>query len=261
MVVIGTYTLDDLIRIMQTLRGKNGCPWDKQQTHETLKKYLIEECYETIDALTQKDPQKIAEELGDVLLQIVFHAQIGAEAGTFTIDDVIRSICEKLILRHPHVFGDVSVKDADEVTENWQKIKQKEQDIKTHTQNLKAVPQCLPSLIRAQKVQKRAGDAGFDFKDANEAYRKLLEEAKELQTEFVQMDPARLEDEVGDVLFSVVNVARFLQVDCEEALSHSTQKFITRFEYVEKKAVEQNKTMEQLSFQEVDMIWEESKKK
>jgi tetrapyrrole methylase family protein/MazG family protein len=254
------YQLSDLMDIMQKLRGENGCPWDKQQTHQSLKKYLIEECYEAIDALEQNDPQKIAEELGDVLLQIVFHAQLGAEAGTFCMDDVLRAVCEKLISRHPHVFADKHVKDAQEVAVNWSAIKQKEHGIESHTDNLYAVPASLPALMRAQKVQKRAAQAGMDFADIKGAYDKLAEEIQELWDVKDSEDPSKPEEELGDVLFSVVNVARFLDVDCEQALSNSTQKFIRRFAYVEEQAAAKKQKMEQLSFEELDMMWKDSKK-
>jgi tetrapyrrole methylase family protein/MazG family protein len=251
--------LERLIDIMKILRSKDGCPWDREQTHESLKKYLIEETYEYLEVVDLKDKDRMCEELGDVLLQIVFHAQIASENGDFNIEDVINGVCDKMIHRHPHVFGDVSAETSSEVLKNWEEIKKKEKGTVNQTSVLKGVPVNLPALMRSYKVQQKAAQVGFDWDDTSFVFAKIREEIDELEAEYKKSDKAGMEEELGDVLFSVVNLSRFLKVHPELSLSQSTDKFIKRFEYVEKKAVESGKKLSDMTLREMDILWEESK--
>lgn len=255
------YSFDKLLQIMSTLRSENGCPWDREQNHETLKKYLIEETYEVLDAIDSKDPNKLAEELGDLLLQIVFHAQIGVENQSFNIDTVISEICIKMINRHPHVFGNQNLTSADQVIENWEKIKKLEKNVSTQTDVLKNVPQNLPALIRSYKVQQKAADVGFDWDNADDIFNKIEEETQELKDAYLSKNIERITDELGDALFSIVNLARFLNIHPELALTSTINKFIKRFEYIEKEASKKNKPIEKMSLKEMDELWEHSKLK
>lgn len=218
-----THTFDRLREVIATLRGPNGCPWDRKQTHESLRPYLIEEAYEVIDAIQEEDDDHIAEELGDVLLQVMLHSQIGEDSGFFSVDDVIRSITEKMIERHPHVFGDVEVGSADEVTSNWEAIKNRGKPKKDTI--LEGISEALPRLLYAQEMQKKASKVGFDWGDATLAFKKVEEEIKELQEAIEKEDTNEKELEFGDVLFSLVNVARLLSIDPEIALHRTSQKF------------------------------------
>lgn len=247
------YTIDDLLDILVTLRGENGCPWDRVQTHESIKKDMIEEAYEAIDALNKKDDKQFANELGDVLLQVVFHSQLAKERGAFDFNVVLNEICTKLITRHTHVFGDKTANNTDEALANWEENKKKEKSLKSHTDNLKDVPMYLPSLMRAQKVQKRAAAPGFDFKNAKEALKKLEEEIKELKTAIDEN--TNIDEEFGDVLFSATNVGRLLGITAETALSDSTEKFISRFERMENQAIRKNMSLDELNLDEMDEIW------
>lgn len=222
-----THTFDRLREVIATLRGPNGCPWDRKQTHESLRPYLIEEAYEVIDAIQEEDDDHIAEELGDVLLQVMLHSQIGEDSGFFSVDDVIRSITEKMIERHPHVFGDVEVGSADEVTSNWEAIKNRGKPKKDTI--LEGISEALPRLLYAQEMQKKASKVGFDWGDATLAFKKVEEEIKELQEAIEKEDTNEKELEFGDVLFSLVNVARLLSIDPEIALHRTSQKFKNRF--------------------------------
>lgn len=244
------YNFDDLLDIMETLRGENGCSWDIKQTHESLKKYLIEEAYEVVDAIDNDDIDGIQEELGDLLLQIVFHSQIGREEGYFNIWDVIKSISEKMINRHPKVF-DISEYSPDD---NWDEIKAKEKSIQSHTERLVSVPKSLPSLIRSEKVQKRASKAGFDWDDYRGALDKTFEELGEVKAE-IEQNGDNLAEEIGDLLFSVVNLCRFFKIDPERALYDSTDKFIDRFEKVEQEVKADGAKMEDMKLDELDRIW------
>lgn len=257
--VNNSYDFYDLLDIMDKLRSEDGCPWDAKQTHDSLKKYLIEETYEVLEAIEKDNIDMLVEELGDVLLQVIFHSQIGKEDGYFNIKDVIKSICEKMIMRHPHVFGDVSVKNSDEVLQNWDKIKNKEQGMKSHTEILKHVPKCLPGLMRADKVQNKAAKVGFDWDNVEDAMKKIPEEYYEIKDVYKSKNKAKILEEIGDILFSVVNVARFLDIDPESAINYSIDKFIKRFEYIEKMAKSKNKNLEDMSLNEMDSLWEESK--
>lgn len=222
-----THTFDRLREVIATLRGPNGCPWDRKQTHESLRPYLIEEAYEVIDAIQEEDDDHIAEELGDVLLQVMLHSQIGEDSGFFSVDDVIRSITEKMIERHPHVFGDVEVGSADEVTSNWEAIKNRGKPKKDTI--LEGISEALPRLLYAQEMQKKASKVGFDWGDATLAFKKVEEEIKELQEAIEKEDTNEKELEFGDVLFSLVNVARLLSIDPEIALHRTSQKFKESF--------------------------------
>lgn len=254
------YTFEDLLEIMRILRSENGCPWDREQTHDSLKKYLIEEAYEVLEAIDSGEKAKMCEELGDLLLQVVFHSQIAFENNSFSMDDVIDAICKKLIIRHTHVFGDDNATTADDVMVFWEANKKKEKNFKTQTEVLKSVPANLPALMRSYKVQQKAADVGFDWDDIKDAILKLYEEIAELQEVYKSKDVEIITDEVGDVLFSIVNVCRFLKIQPEIALSKTTDKFIKRFEFIEKEALNCGKKLKDMTLQEMDELWEKAKK-
>ncbi len=253
-----SYTWKDLQDIIERLRGENGCPWDRVQTHESLRADLLEEAYEAVDAIDRGDMENLKEELGDVLMQVVFHASLEAGKGDFTLDDVVQGICEKMIYRHPHVFGDGSADTAEQVLINWEALKKKEKQLETQTDVLKRVPAALPALTRARKVQKKAADVGFDFDDVGGALRKVEEEIRELQEAWEQPD-GNLEEEFGDILFALVNVARFLKINPEFALTKATKKFINRFEYVENSALSEGKQLSKMTLEEMDLLWDKAK--
>ena len=245
-----------LVGVMRRLRGENGCPWDREQSHETLKPYLLEEAYEVLHAIDRKDDKELMEELGDLLLQIVFHAQLATEEGRFTIDDVAEAIVRKLVRRHPHVFGEVTVENSDEVLKNWEKIKKREGKISV----LAGVPDSLPALLKARRVQEKAKRAGFDWKSVDGPLDKLLEEIKELKNEAEKGKKRRMEEELGDLLFSIVNVSRFLGIDAEDALRKTIHKFIKRFNYIEETIKKRGeKSLEDHTLEELDLLWEEAK--
>jgi tetrapyrrole methylase family protein/MazG family protein len=253
--------LDRLISIMAELRSIRGCPWDKEQTHQSLKKYLIEETYEVIDAIDKGDLHNLCEELGDLLLQVVFHAQIAAEKNNFTMDNIIEGISEKLIRRHPHVFGDIVADTSAEVLENWDKIKVQEKEEEHRKRERENdyfnIPSGLPALMYAEKTQKKAAKIGFDWQSYEGPLAKVEEERTEL-AEAIELG-AGVEDELGDLLFSIVNLSRFLQVDSEEALRYSTQKFQGRFIKMLKLIQEKRLNPEHLELKEMDIYWEEAK--
>jgi len=251
--------LDRLLEVMGLLRSKDGCPWDREQTHESLKKYLIEETYEFLEVVDLNDKKRMCDELGDVLLQVVFHSQIAEENGDFNIEDVINGICEKMIHRHPHVFGDVSVQNSNEVLKNWEEIKKKEKGSIDHTSVLQDVPINLPALMRSFKVQQKAAQVGFDWDNPSDVFAKIREEIDELEAEYKKSDKSGMEDELGDVLFSVVNLSRFLKVHPELSLSQATNKFIRRFEYIERRALELGKKLNEMTLVEMDVLWSEAK--
>lgn len=253
-----SYSLSDLEKIVTILRAPGGCPWDGEQTHESLRRGLIEESCEVIEAINEQSPEHLKEELGDVLLQVVFHADIEREAGRFTLDDVADGICKKLIFRHPHVFGDVQVSGSDEVLVNWEELKREEKHQKSYTDTLTSVAKSLPALWRAEKVQKKAKKAGFDWDDAQGAVDKLSEELDELKEAIAQ--GTNVEEELGDLLFAAVNVSRFVSADPEEALNAATEKFISRFAKVEALASAQGKDMKEMSLAELDKLWEQAKR-
>ena len=235
------YTYGDLVEIVRYLRSENGCPWDRAQTHETLSVNLVEECYELVDAIALKSADKMREETGDVLLQAVFHAVLGEEAGEFTNGEMLNEICRKLITRHTHVFGNDGADGAEEALVNWDKNKYREKGHKSPAESVADVPKPFPALLRAQKVQKRAGKFGFDFESKEQVFGKIAEE-------------------LGDLLFSVVNLARFLEVNAEEALAASTEKFIARFTCMCEEIAADGKEFSALSQGELDVYYDEAKK-
>ncbi len=248
-----------LREIIAVLRGPNGCPWDKEQTHETLKKYLIEETYEVIEAIDSGDIDHLIEELGDVLLQVMLHAQIEEDEGYFAIEDVIEVLSAKMIRRHPHVFGDRKVEDSQEVLRNWQEIKKQEKG-DTEASLLEGISKSLPNLLRAYEIQKKAAKVGFDWQEIKPALEKVKEELLEFENELSgNMDNAK--KEFGDIIFAFVNVARFLDIHPEEALFETNEKFIRRFQYIEGKVKLSNKSMEEHSLEELDQFWDEAKSK
>ena len=241
------YGIEDLLQIMRVLRGKDGCPWDREQNHESIRKNMIEETYEVVEAIDRKDSAMLCEELGDVLLQVVFHAQMEEEENGFDFDDVCDGICQKLILRHPHIFGDVVAKTS-------------EKGQNTASDTLRSVPAVLPALMRAEKVQHRAAKTGFDYSNAAEAMTDLKKEVVELEEAMAEDKAGHMQEELGDVLFSAVNVARLLHIDPEEALTRSTEKFMDRFEKVERIAVQRGMDMSASSMDELNALWAEAKK-
>lgn len=253
------YKIKDLLEIMAILRAPGGCPWDAEQTHESIKSNFIEETYEVIEAINKRDKDLLLEELGDVLLQVVFHTEMEKEKGGFTFDDVADGICKKLIERHPHVFGDVTVSSTDEVLSNWDTIKRKSKAQKTQGSSMLKVPKELPALMRAQKIQSKAKKAGFDWDDMSGALAALESEIRELKEAIGTKAQKDIEEEFGDVLFSCVNVARFIDVDSEEALTLSNEKFISRYLVVEKLAEERGINMKETSIEELDKLWDEAK--
>lgn len=245
------YTFDDLVEIVRILRAPNGCMWDREQTHESIRRNFIEETYEVVEAIDTKNTELLKEELGDVLLQVVFHACIEQENNVFDINDVADGVCKKLIYRHPHVFAKTDVNSTEEILTNWDALKQKEKNQKTVTDSLKSVARSLPSLIRAEKIQKKAAKAGFDWQNVNQAIDKVREELDEIQN----ANENTVNEEVGDMLFAAVNVARMLKVEPEQALEKASDKFIVRFERVEK----MEKNLADLSFDELLSLWKQAK--
>lgn len=244
-----------LLSIMDELREK--CPWDREQTFESIRNLTIEETYELADAILQKDKKEIKKELGDILLHIVFYAKIGSETEDFDIKDIIDALCEKLIFRHPHVFGDVDVKDSSEqVKENWEELKQKEGNKSV----LSGVPSSLPALIKANRVQEKVRAVGFDWDIKEQIWDKVHEELIELQEEVKVNDQSKIENEFGDLLFSVVNAARLYGVDPETALERTNLKFIKRFNYLEKKTIKKGRSLKEMGLDEMNEIWEQAKK-
>ncbi len=249
----------DLLRIIDILRGENGCPWDKDQDHDSIKRNLIEESYEVLEAIDEKNENMIVEELGDVLFQVIFHSQIGKEEGYFNVNDVIEGICNKMINRHPHIFGDEIAETTEDVIDNWDKIKMKEQKMNSYTDTLKHVAKNLPALIRAEKVQKKAAKVGFDWDKVEDAFDKVSEELTEVKDVYKGSNRDKIVEEVGDLAFSVVNVSRFLDIDPENALNYTIDKFIKRFEFIELKAKEMNSDLGDMTLSEMDELWNESK--
>lgn len=238
-----------LIEIMNDLREK--CPWDKKQTIQSLRQMTIEETYELADAITEENWQGIKEELGDLLLHIVFYAKIGAEQKQFQLDEVINGICEKLIARHPHIYGDVEVKNEEDVKRNWEKLKLKEGKKSV----LSGVPQSLPATVKAMRLQEKAKQVGFEWDNKEQVWEKVEEEMKELKSAIETGNQVNTEDEFGDVIFSLINYARFLQVDAENALERTNKKFIHRFSKMEAAALNQGKSLSEMTLQEMDTIW------
>jgi tetrapyrrole methylase family protein/MazG family protein len=269
-----------LVDLMATLRAVNGCPWDRKQTHDSLKPYLLEETYEVLETIDQHDHSKLREELGDVLLQVIFHSQIAAEAGTFTVDDVLDTLADKLVRRHPHVFGNSdqtgSLTNGEQVLNQWEHIKRAEREAAGSAQSaLEGVPKTLPALLRAYQTQARAARVGFDWPQnaagLEQIFGKVAEEVGELKDALAQAEAepapsqpdrqAEIESELGDILFSLVNLARFVKVNPEEALRRSTNRFIDRFHLVEAQAAENGRPLTDLTLAEMDLLWEKAKQR
>ena len=253
------YNFNDLLRIMEILRAPDGCMWDREQDHQSIRRNFMEETYEVCEAIDEHDPEHLKEELGDVLLQVVFHTEMEKEKGVFDIGDVADGICKKLIYRHPHIFGSVEVGSSEEILRNWDELKRKEKHQKSDTDTLASVAKSLPGLIRAEKLQKKAAKVGFDWENAQGALEKVGEELDEVKRAIAgDGDP---EEEIGDLLFAAVNVARHLKVDPERAMEKTCNKFIRRFADMEQQAKEENKALSGLSLAELDTLWNRSKEK
>ena len=253
------YNFNDLLRIMEILRAPDGCMWDREQDHQSIRRNFIEETYEVCEAIDEQDPEHLKEELGDVLLQVVFHTQMEKEKGVFDIGDVADGICKKLIYRHPHIFGTVEVGSSEEILRNWDELKRKEKHQETDTSALESVAKSLPGLIRAEKLQKKAAKVGFDWENAQGALEKVEEELDEVKRAMTgDGDP---EEELGDLLFAAVNVARHLKVDPERAMEKTCNKFVRRFAEMERQARQENKALSDLSLTELDTLWNRSKEK
>jgi tetrapyrrole methylase family protein/MazG family protein len=255
------YDVNDLVEIMKILRGENGCPWDREQDHKSIRKNFLEETYEVLEAIDAEDASLLREELGDVLLQVVFHSQMEAEKGVFDFSDVADEVCKKLIERHPHVFGEISVENSGEVLKNWDNIKQASKGQETYTETLKSVPKILPALMKSYKIGQRAKRAGMDFKSELDAFEALESEVGELKKALDGKCRSEIEDELGDVLFSAVNVARKLEIDPEECLSKACEKFIKRFAETENLIRPQGIDMKTLGIDELDVYWRLAKQK
>lgn len=254
--------LNKLTALMARLRSPDGCPWDKEQTIESLTPFIIEEAYEVVSAIDAGKDEEIKEELGDLLFQIIFASRIKEEEGAFDVSGVINRTVEKMIRRHPHVFGDVTVERAktpEEVLRRWAEIKQEENKHKPYEGYLAGVPKAMPALLRAHKISKKAAKTGFDWKDSSEVLKKVREEVKEFEEAVKNRDTAGMEEEIGDMLFTIVNVARFLEVNPENALRKTVGKFINRFHYIEKTLAKKNKDLTQASMDEMEALWQEAK--
>lgn len=251
------YNFYDLVKIMELLRSEGGCPWDREQTHKSIRNNFIEETYEVIEAIDTDDKKLLREELGDVLLQVVFHTRMEEEVGEFNIDDVANDICAKLIHRHPHIFADVVADNTEDVLRNWEQIKNEEKQRITYTHKLNAIPKMFPALMRAQKVGKKA--SFFDFESSDLVIDKIYEETEEVKEAMLEGDKAHIEEEIGDLLLTVTSLARKAGVDCEQALSKATDKFINRFEKVENKVIEMGKEIDKMTMPELDAVWDSLK--
>lgn len=253
------YDVNDVLNILRILRSENGCPWDKVQTHKSIRDNFIEETYEAIDAIDKEDFDLLREELGDVLMQVVFHSQISEDEGKFNFDDVCDELVHKLIDRHPHVFDNVVANDANEALNSWDNAKMQLKNQKSFSESVDDVPKSLPSLVRSQKVQKRAAKSGFDFKNVNQTLDKIIEEVNEIKDSIANNDKDNQYEEIGDLLFSVVNTARFLGVNSEHALYDATDKFANRFREVEKLSKERNIDLKTGDESLINSLWEEVK--
>ncbi len=250
-----------LSEIVDKLMSENGCPWDRVQTRETLKPYLVEECYETLEALDENDPEKIKDELGDLMYQILFHSKISEQKNEFGIQDVVKTISEKMIRRHPHVFEEASAETPDQVVDQWEEIKKTEKASSQRDSALSGIPPHLPALARSQKLQKKAAKCGFDWQKIDDVFLKLDEEIAEFKQAILSGDPAASTEELGDILFVLVNIAKFKKIDAEEALRQTNQKFIRRFRYIEEQALKQKRDLKDLSLEEMESHWQDAKKK
>jgi MazG family protein len=252
------HSFDDLVKLMTRLRGPNGCPWDRKQTLESLKPFVIEEAYEVVDAIDNNDRRALLEEIGDFLLEAVFITELTREEGSFDVYDSITAIHDKLVRRHPHVFGDVEAKDADQVLVNWEKLKSEERK-KENKGVLSGVPAVLPALLKAARLTEKAARVGFDWRGTDEVFHKVDEELAELREAIAGGDKDRMHDELGDLLFTIANIARKLDVNPEEALQSTNRKFTRRFESMESKVHAGGRNLDQLSLEEMDKLWDEAK--
>lgn len=248
---------DELVDIVAKLRGPHGCPWDREQTRESLKPFLVEEFYELIDAIDENDSDGIKEEMGDLLFQIVLQSQLFSEEGEFNVNEVIDGIARKMVKRHPHVFGDKVLETSDEVEEWWKEQKRKEG--KGHDSAIGGVPRSLPALLRAQKIQMKASKVGFDWERIDDAFGKIEEEIKEFREAIERNDRSEIEDEIGDLFFVLVRIANFVDVNPEDALRRTIRKFISRFNYIESEATKQGKKLSEMTLAEMDVLWNEAK--
>ena len=251
------YNVNDLVRIMEILRAPDGCMWDQAQDHHSIRQNFIEETYEACEAIDDNDTDHLKEELGDVLLQVVFHTQMEKEKGVFDLNDVADGVCKKLIFRHPHIFGDVKVGSTDEILSDWDDLKRKEKKQETDTSTLESVSKSLPSLIRAQKLQKKAAKVGFDWPDVSGALDKVEEELAEVRAAI--NGNGDIEEEIGDLIFAVTNVSRFVKVDSERAAEKTCNKFVRRFADMEKQAAAEGKNLSDLTLSELDALWDKAK--
>ncbi len=256
-----SYDMSDFRKIIEVLRSPGGCPWDIEQTHESIRRNLLEEAYEVCEAIDQKSPEHLREELGDLLLQIIFHTRIEEEKGNFDLDDVADSSCKKLIYRHPHVFGNLDVSGSEEVIQNWDELKKTEKAQTTVVKTMTDVAESLPALWRAEKIQKKARKVGFDWPEVGGAMSKLHEEVAELVEAQAENDKVHIEEELGDLLFTAVNIARFSDIDPETALHKSCEKFIKRFEFLESEALKSGRQLKDMSLEEMEVLYDAAKQK
>ena len=255
-----TESFRKLIEIVDTLMGENGCPWDNVQTRESLKPYLVEETYEVLEALDTNDPDQIKDELGDLLYQILFHSKISSKNNEFDIKDVLDNLKEKMVRRHPHVFKEGQINTPDQVIERWEEIKKEEKTHSNHPSILDSVPKQLPSLLRAQKLQKKAAKEGFDWDEISDVFDKLDEEISEFKSAVLEGKGTDIQSELGDILFVLVNIAKFKKIDAEEALRSTNNKFIKRFQYIEQEVAKQGKTLKETSLEDMERYWQNAKK-
>jgi tetrapyrrole methylase family protein/MazG family protein len=256
-----------LVRIMERLQAPDGCPWDREQTHESLKPYLIEEAYEALDAIDRQNWADLAEELGDVLLQVIFHSVLAARTGKFDIDEVIETAAAKMVRRHPHVFGEGEARTAQDVLQNWEKLKAKEREDKSGktpddpnaTSVLAGVPRVLPALLKAQRIQEKAARVGFDWENPLDVLDKVEEEIRELRQAIADGEKAHVREELGDLIFALVNLARFLDIDAEEAVRATSEKFRRRFQYIERKSRELDRPLSEMPLDEMESHWQAAK--
>ncbi len=255
-----TESFRKLIEIVDTLMGENGCPWDNVQTRESLKPYLVEETYEVLEALDTNDPDQIKDELGDLLYQILFHSKISSKNNEFDIKDVLNNLKEKMVRRHPHVFKEGQINTPDQVIERWEEIKKEEKTHSNHPSILDSVPKQLPSLLKAQKLQKKAAKEGFDWDEISDVFDKLDEEISEFKSAVLEGKGTDIQSELGDILFVLVNIAKFKKIDAEEALRSTNNKFIKRFQYIEQEVAKQGKTLKETSLEDMERYWQNAKK-
>lgn len=250
----------ELVKIMERLRAPGGCPWDREQTHLSIKPYVLEEAFEVAEAIEDNDIEELKIELGDLLLQIVFHAEMGREAGTFTIDDVVQGIISKMVRRHPHVFADTQVKDSEEVLQNWARIKSEERKHKQDNSVVSGVPRAMPALLRAHRIGEKASRVGFDWKHAADVLDKVQEEVDELRGAVAAGQKTEIEAELGDVLFALTSFGRHLDLQSEDALQRASDRFIERFHHIEKRLTESGRDIHATSLDEMEALWQEAKR-